>query len=474
MNNNIREIPSSMFSPKCPMLTTFLLSHNNITTIPEGFFDQMLGLKILDLSNNEYLGRLPSLVSKLENLTTLLLENCSLLREVPSLSNLRDLKKLNLYGTSIEEPPQGLNMLTNLKYLWLGGRLSEIPVGLLQNLFKLQYLGVDWSIPLKVEEIGRLRKLESFDGWFSTMDDMSLYVKSERKFSHRYRIFVGSYNEIDDYYYNKTLSSAMKLILCYRIDIYKEPTWLPSDVQGFYIWDCKDVRSLNDISGFQVATDLRHCTIDECDGLEFVLSSSCLKPLQNLESLYLYHLDNLNAVFGEVEAVAKSALLPTGTFSSLQKIKVWGCNKIKNLLSVKLLRYLQNLQTIKVSYCDQMEEIIWSEYEEEGEKLTLPKLQRLRLFHLPALKCIYSSSSTILIRDSIKKVDISGCDKVESVFWSGFNPLPTLEYLRLWGLKNLKFVFDEEALSLSAPPTTFFSLKTICVGVPKIKERILV
>ncbi|GLT34236.1 hypothetical protein SLA2020_087620 [Shorea laevis] len=474
MNNNIRGIPSSMLSPKCPMLTTLLLSNNEITTIPEVFFDQMLGLKILDLSSNRNLLRLPSSVSKLENLTTLLLENCKSLKEVPSLSNLRGLKKLNLYGTSIEELPQGINMLTNLKYLWLGGRLSEIPDGLLLNLSKLQYLGVDWSIPLKWGEIGRLRKLESLDGWFSTVDDMRLFLKSGRKFPNRYRIFVGSYNEDDGYNYNKTFSSAVKLIVCSHIDIYKEPNWLPSDAQGFYIFRCNDVRSLNDISGFQDATDLRHCTVDFCNGLEFVVASSCLKPLQNLESLYLYDLKKLNAVFGEVGAVAKSAPLPAGTFSSLQKIKVWKCGKIKKLLPLRLLRYLQNLQTIKVEWCDQMEEIIWSEYEEEREKapekLTLPKLERLLLEGLPALKSIYSGSSTVLICDSIKRVEIRICNKIESVFWSGFNPLPTLEYLKLQYLGNLKSVFDEEALGLSAPPT-FFPLKTIDVGkCPKLKK----
>ncbi|GKV38351.1 hypothetical protein SLEP1_g46269 [Rubroshorea leprosula] len=466
MNNNIREIPSSMSYPKCPMLTTLLLSNNNITTIPEAFFYHMPGLKILDLSRNYKLGRLPSSISKLENLTTLLLENCVSLKEVPSLSNLRGLKKLNISGTSIEELPQSLNMLTNLKYLRLGGRLSEIPGKMLQNLSKLQYLGVDLSIPLKWEEIGRLRKLESLDGRFSTVDDMSFFIKSESEFPNWYRIFVGSYNENDAYNYNKTFSIALKIIVCCHIDICKEPNWLPPDAQGFYIFDCKGVKSLNHISSLQDATDLRYCTVDECDGLEFVVSSNCLKPLQNLESLYLYNLSNLNAMFGEVGVVAKLAPLPVGTFSSLQKIRVWRCGKIKKLLPLRLLQYLHNLRTIKVRDCNQLEEIIWSEYEGgEGalEKLTLPKLERLALVGLPALKSIYSSFSTVLICDSIKAIEIKRCREIESVFGTGFNPLPTLEYLLLGSLENLKSVFDEEALGLAAPRNTFFSLKAIDV-----------
>ncbi|GLU23415.1 hypothetical protein SLE2022_394190 [Rubroshorea leprosula] len=418
MNNNIGEIPSSMSSPKCPMLTTLLLSNNNITTIPEAFFDQMLGLKILDLSNNQYLDRLPSSVSKLENLTTLLLQYCESLKEVPSLSNFQALKKLDLFGTSIEELPQGLDMLTNMKCLLLGGKLSEIPNGLLQNLFNLQLLVVDMRIPLKGEEMRKLRKLEFLYGRFSTVDEMSLFVNSKRKLLNGYWFSVGSQDCKEVWpQINLSFSSSMKWILCCHIGISGEANWLPSDAQGLYILDCKDVRILNDISSFQNATDLRHCIVVECDGLEFVVSLRCLKPLQNLESLYLYDLPNLNAVFEKVGTIAKPAPLPTGTFSLLQKIKVVGCGKIKKLLPLGLSLYLQNLQTIKVKECDQMEEIIWSEDgggEKAPEKLTLPKLESLTLNKLPELKSICSSSS-VLICDSIKSLLIYQCKKLKRI-----------------------------------------------------------
>ncbi|GKV51130.1 hypothetical protein SLEP1_g57804 [Rubroshorea leprosula] len=343
MRNHIKEIPSSMPSLKCPMLTTLLLSNNNISTIPEALFEHMLGLKILDISHNLELSRLPSSVSKLEKLTTLLLGNCGFLEEVPSLSNLVGLKKLDLSWTSIEELPQGLNMLTNLKYLSLGGRLSETLDEQLQNLSKLQHL------------------------------------------------LVNAYPDAETKYKWETIG----------------------------IWG----------------------------------------KLQNLEKLELGYLDNLNMVFGEVGAIVESAPLPAGTFSSLQYISVIECDKIKMLFSVRWLGYLQKLQTIEVTYCWQLEEIIGSE-SEEGEKVTLPNLESLRLGSLPQLKSIYSGS---LICDSIKKIKIFNCKNIESAFWSGFNPLPNLEYLCLFELQSLKCVFDEESLGLSplVPPTSFFPLKEI-------------
>ncbi|GKV41154.1 hypothetical protein SLEP1_g48722 [Rubroshorea leprosula] len=421
MKSQIREFPSSMLSLKCPMLTTLLLSENNITTIPEAFFDHMPKLKILDLSGNYHLCRLPSSISKLESLTTLLLDNCGLSLEVPSLSNLGELKKLSFYETVIRELPQGLNMLTNLEYFWFDvpSYGSYIPDGLLQNLSKLQYLVVGGTTPLKWEEVGRLRKLESLYCWLSTLDDMSLLVKSERKLK-QYRILVGNCSSDDANYaccYMKTFLNVVKSIVCYDIDLCEKPNWLPSDVQNFYIKDCKDVRSLDDISGLKEAIDLRHCTVDACDGMEFVVSSHCLKLLQNLESLYLFSLKELNAVVGVVEAVAKSAPLPAGTFLSLQKIEVYRCRKIKKLWPLRLLRYLQNLKIIKVGACRQMEELISSstyEEKEAPEKITLPNLQCLKLMQLRELKSICSSSS-VLICDSINRLLISNCKKLKRI-----------------------------------------------------------
>ncbi|GLT29350.1 hypothetical protein SLA2020_042220 [Shorea laevis] len=188
--------------------------------------------------------------------------------------------------------------------------------------------------------------------------------------------------------------------------------------------------------------------------------------LQKLEKLNLINLDDLNVVFGEVGAIAKLAPLPAGTFSALQCISVFNCDKIKKLFSVSWLGYLQKLQTIEVFDCEQLEEIIKSEFEAGEKVIALPNLESLRLIALPQLKSIYSGSSTVLICDSIKKIEIQDCDNIESVFWSGFNPLLNLEYLDLLHLENLKFLFDVGGLNLSplVPHTSFFSLKEITVS----------
>ncbi|GKU97745.1 hypothetical protein SLEP1_g10843 [Rubroshorea leprosula] len=467
MYNYIEEIPLSLPSPNCPMLTTLLLSVNNLSTIPESFFDHMLGLKILDLSYNDELHSLPNSISKLVNLTTLLLKACEQLRKIPSLSNLGALKKLDLSGTTIEELPHGIELLTNLKYLDLSELvisevLPKIPDGILPNLSKLQTLGVDYRIPWKMES-GKLSKLENFTGRFLT-NDMGIFFKSRRDCLSWYNIFVGRQILSSDG--EDSMPIGMKFIQFFDAQIFGEPNLLPSDVQKLGIKECNDVRSLNDISGFQDATNLLQCKISGCEGMKCVLSS-WLNPLPSLNFLEIHNMKILNTLF-EVKVVAKSAPPPT-IFSSLKTIKILFCPKIKKLFSPRLLLgSLQNLEEIKVEYCGELEEIIASEEEEESgrvSKLTLPKLKRLKLEQLPKLRCICSSSA-VLVCDSIEEVAIRYCSDLKRVFGSWFNPLQTLERLNLQELESLKSVFDEEApvLLSPAPATTFSPLVSITIA----------
>ncbi|GLT63117.1 hypothetical protein SLA2020_357020 [Shorea laevis] len=485
MRNHITEIPSSMSSPECPMLTTLLLSNNNISTIPEAFFEHMLGIKILDLSNNRELSRLPTSISKLEKLTTLLLEDCKSLREVSSLSNLVGLKKLDLSWTSIEELPQGLNMLTNLKYLGLGGRLSEKLDEPLQNLSKLQHLLVianpDAKTKFKWEMIGiwgKLQNLEKLD--LRYLHNLNMVFGEVGAIAESASLPAGTFSSLQ--YINVERCRQLKKLFSVR--------WLGylQKLQTLKVFGCEqleeiigseskegekvtlpnlerlELKALPQLKtiyrGSLICDSIKKIEIYDCKIIESVFWSG-FNPLPNLESLYLSHLGNLKSVFDE-EGLGLSPLVPPTSFFSLKEIMVINCHQLKKVFSFGwLLRYFQSLETIKVQGCWQMEELISSSADVE-EKVTLSKLQWLKLIDLPKLKTICSGS---LICGSIKKIEIWDCKNIESVFWSGFNPLPNLEYLDLRHLQNLKSVFDEESLGLSplVPPTSFFSLKEIRV-----------
>ncbi|GKV47819.1 hypothetical protein SLEP1_g54681 [Rubroshorea leprosula] len=506
MHNYIEEIPSSLAFSTCIRLTTLLLAHNKLSTISESVFEHMLELRILDLSFNLQLSSLPNSVSKLVKLTTLLLELTSL-EKVPSLSGLESLKKLNLRGTKIKEVPEGLGMLKNLKCLFLCGsrgghflEIDEIADGVLSNLSKLQELIVDKSrIKLKGNVVGRLKKLEVFHGCFPTANEMRIFLKCQPNRLSDYFIKIVRKPSLVIHRFEEMQSPRYKKVVVFTgTSIVGENMLFPS-IQILGIEECHDIRSLNDFSTINDATDLRECRIFNCKGMECIFPSWIHNPVvQTIEYLDLQLLHKLDGLF-EADIIARSSP-PPGTFSllkvvwifsckklkklfpswklveylqnleeidpctflSLKKIKIQKCRRVKKLFpSGKLVEYLQNLEEIDVSDCEGMEEIIGSDPEEEGEggdiikKLILPKLKRLRLMHLPALKSICSRRAVMI------------CDSLESISISDYKvriPFHLPPYLSLYGLDNLDWLFEGELIAMSPPqPRPFSFLKIVMI-----------
>ncbi|MFQ6630672.1 hypothetical protein Gotur_008824 [Gossypium turneri] len=80
-------------------------------------------LKLLDLSNNQFIGPIPSSVSNLTNLSSLFLSMASNLLEGPiprEIESLNVLEYLNLSGNKLSRPiPTHIGNLPNLRYLIL-------------------------------------------------------------------------------------------------------------------------------------------------------------------------------------------------------------------------------------------------------------------------------------------------------------------------------------------------------------------
>ncbi|TYH21405.1 hypothetical protein ES288_A04G041500v1 [Gossypium darwinii] len=388
MENFISKIPPKM-SPKSKKLTTLLLSGNSLEEIPEAFFRHMHALKYLDLSRNP------------------------IKKELPSLSKLVDLKKLNLEKTRIKEVPQGMECLVKLWYLNLRfiSCLEEIPRGLLPNLQGLQHLAIHPTLS-RPEEIMELNKLETFEGRFADLQDLSKYVDflwKQSKRTIKYFILVGK--TVEYKLHSCTNSVTVK-------DCNTEGSCvLPWNVEEFVIEKCNDLSSLNGVSGLQEATLLRKCRIEECEGLESVFSSRC-PQLESLESLVLRHLKNLNVLVAYPEPLLHA-------FSSLKVLFLFKCPKIKILFTTKLppRQHLTNLEQVIIWGCDQMEQIIEEEEEDEEEEeeilsdtteFTFPKLKELELWHLPELKSICSRERVMLCK-SLQKLEIWNCPKLKRI-----------------------------------------------------------
>ena len=180
---------------------------------------------------------------------------------------------------------------------------------------------------------------------------------------------------------------------------------LPTNIQLLEIIECSLPTCLLDVSpSLKIATDLKVCTISKCKGVEHLwCMEDCVASLNNL---YLDGLPDLNVLF-------KFRPINIVSCSSLKHLEVRSCSNLKHLFTHELVNHhLQNLQTIYVDDCNQMEDIIVAtEVEEEGEEidemnnllLYFPNLQSLELRNLPELKSIWKGTMT---RDSLQELKV--------------------------------------------------------------------
>ncbi|GLU05980.1 hypothetical protein SLE2022_230510 [Rubroshorea leprosula] len=423
MANDILRVPFSL-SPKCSTLSTLILSSNpNLSEIPESFFGEMLALKVLDLSRTA-IETLPNSISKLKNLSTLRLQLCEKLKYLPSLANLRGLKKLDLHGAGIEVVPQGMGMLINLEYLDLlfCPNLKEIPTGILLNLFSLQYLAVcclrETTIVRNLEEVARLKKLETLECKFDDIQDLNYFVNKFKDFQRAitYSLLVGSAKDM--------LRQSKHELVITDCEIGEEVIVLPNKLEDLWITRLKNMgSSLSKIALLEKANELRTCNIEQCEEIECVVeldsssssSSSSLRcpVFDKLEELWLWHLPRLCELV-RVEGEAT----PPHVFSNLKMLCVGDCLRIRKLLPLELLQALQNLEVIAVAFCDEMEEIIASLDSDASSSdkftFTFPKLRELRLWALPQLKSICSAKG-VMVCNSIEIIEMLGCRKLKRI-----------------------------------------------------------
>ncbi|GLU15361.1 hypothetical protein SLE2022_318590 [Rubroshorea leprosula] len=422
MANDISKILVGL-TPKCPTLSTLILSDNPLIEIPESFFEDMSRLKVLDLSGT-HVEALPSSISKLKYLSALRLRRCNKLKCLPSLERLVALKKLDLKGAGIEVVPQGMEMLVSLEYLDLiWTNLKEIPTGILSKLSSLRYLVVTshrgiHSVKINLEEVARLRKLEILECNFGDMQDFNYLLREFENFQSfiAYQLLVGTKmdHNMDVHYPNYKCR-----LMISECDIGEECIVLPDKLQHLRIHKCKNIRSsLNKTALLENATELGVCIISDCEETEYVVeldsssSSSCKPVLDKLEDLRLSGLPRLWALV-RVDGVAT----PPHVFSNLKTLHIKRCSGMRKLLPLELLHAFQNLEVIEVDGCEQMEEIIASSDSDaslDKFNFTFPKLRRLQLRWLPQLKSICSAKG-LMVCNSIEKILIRECPELKRI-----------------------------------------------------------
>ncbi|KAM4092682.1 hypothetical protein ACB094_06G058300 [Castanea mollissima] len=412
MYKGISTIPSNV-SPRCPNLSTLLLRGNkSLKNVPDSLFKHLHGLKVLDLA---YTGikSLPNSVFSLEKLTALTLRGCGQLKHMSSLAKLTALRKLDLGETEITEVPDGLEMLVELTYLNLNAKnLKIMPIRILPKLSRLQYLRFSCIVKVKKEEIESLKKLENVWVRFDDLDEFCSFIRSLEG----------------------------RQLACYQIQVGKgdESLVLREDLQFLKLKTCEGLRSLCDIPSLKLVSELKKIRIEDCEGIEHVVSSTSPSSsfTDSLQTLELLKLKNLRGLFRQERAA--SGWVPLGTFSRLKVIFIHEC-PIKKLLPLGLLLHLPKLEEIRVENCLKLEEIIAEacdefeeeEIEEEGmdtTKITLPNLRVLNLKNLPELKTICSSTK-VIVCDSLERVEIIECQNLKRLPLPP-SPPPSLQHIQ--------------------------------------------
>ncbi|KAM0055059.1 putative AAA+ ATPase domain, P-loop containing nucleoside triphosphate hydrolase [Helianthus debilis subsp. tardiflorus] len=206
-------------------------------------------------------------------------------------------------------------------------------------------------------------------------------------------------------------------------------------------------------------------------------------------------------------------------FQNLTDIRLGFCDKIKYVLSPLMAKYLSNLKSVNIYYCDGMEEVISRRDDENTTSASssyqditfFPHLDTLTLQGLSCLKCIddeknswsrsnkISSSVTNTIHDHLQsaqvtgsywslcqyptKITIWGCDALSSVIpWYAAGQMKRLQELEISYCNGMREVFENELMNCyntnnvdegSAAGTSFTNLplqNNTNVAVPQLSN----
>lgn len=334
MNNQITATPGG--NPKCPHLETLFLNNNSILMLNNFLFVDKPNLRVLNLSYNHSLKRLP--------------EKC--------FSNLFILQHLDLSATGIEILPEDLKALVNLKYLNLDRTyfLRKIPRETFSCLLMLQVL--------RLFKCGYLCEAQEdsilFGGGESLVEEMSrlkdLYELSiTLKSFHALQKFLSSnelqkcteslcLQDLDDSSESLNVSSLVQIehletlhiLKCKHleemtIDVTGEVQNLrETHFQSLHVVKIKFCQKLKDLTWLILAPNLKIVSVSNCFDMEEVISvekssqvSGMIENLnvfENLESLRLKNLPNLKSIY-----------MNSLPFPRMKEMIVLGCPNVKML-----------------------------------------------------------------------------------------------------------------------------------------------
>ncbi|XP_068339691.1 probable disease resistance protein At4g27220 [Pyrus communis] len=146
--------------------------------------------------------------------------------------------------------------------------------------------------------------------------------------------------------------------------------------------------------------NLENLYVIHCNSMEVIFqlkgpkheeSSHSFEAFNKLRFLRLHKLPSLTRVW---ETGSSQPMFAGSSFGNLKWLRVYRCNRLKYLFSSSIVKLLVSVEDIKVTNCEQMEEIVAAE-EETAEIITLPTVKSIKLKSLPKLKYFCGEAYTL-------------------------------------------------------------------------------
>ncbi|XP_068650071.1 disease resistance protein At4g27190-like isoform X2 [Aristolochia californica] len=465
MQNEIRRLS---ILPKLPQLRTLLFEvlSSHLEHIEDVFFEGMKALVNLNLGDTK-LSRLPSSISCLTNLRTLVLENEFEELDMSIIGKLKRLEILELVGCNF---PIEFVELTNLRVLHMDIPLGSIPANVISKLVHLEELHLSLQLEKKGDEsehcnLVEVTSLECLTSLQVAVDEVQLLSQDVPFHLNQLRAFyiiIGENHYGHKYHYWNGKHLELKHAL-------------PS-VQDW-------VKNL-----LKITETLRLVSCDH-EIFRYIGSIPSLKKLELVQSESMEHLVNTrdsplpDDAFGRLEELTIDNLsnlekicegpLPYGFGMNLRMLNVWRCKKLTTLLPFDVLRAMHSLEILEIKERESMMHIVsTTEAPSCTHEKALENLHTLHLYDMPNLIGICNGPILSRFLRNLKLLYIFRCEKFEGVFPWGLaletiqdvkirgitggevfcdlsshlikpNALGTLERLFLADMKQMKKVFHE-------------------------------
>ncbi|XP_043698658.1 disease resistance protein At4g27190-like [Telopea speciosissima] len=426
MQNEINTFPEQM--GYCSQLVTIsLLDNQSLREIPDGCFEGMKSLKVLDLRNTNIVS-IPSSFSLLtEQLRVLHLNIVESSLDLSLVWSMKKLEILDLSGSNLRILPQEIGGLTNLKSLDLSRNSGLIiPPKVLSMLSRLEELHMlesfdEWEADegskkdgssssskaclSEVTSLTRLTRLElvvsNIECLMSSNTTISLGAQNLTNF------FIGCpfnqrWNTKSSFkYYMPTEGNYEATMLFWKIKIpNKLSNWvkmLLGRTKRLILHECHGPKTIYpQLSGRGSGlNNLRKLIILKCEDVEHILIvdhhhhhhhhqegvPAPILAFNRLEILWLRDVRNLRKIC--------HGPFQKGTLENLRFLYIERCSNLKHIFQMSMAQGLPQLEEISIGDCNDLEEIFMKnergEDEEEGKVVVvvLPRLKFLGLSSLP-------------------------------------------------------------------------------------------